>query len=83
MPKTINSLCGAFVAVFALGLLILKLWIRFPLPSFAIFGCAILGAIISAVSRFRLRQKSPWDFVAFTIGGLALIWSIAEYFLPH
>jgi hypothetical protein len=56
MPKTINSLCGAFVAMFALGLLILKLWIRFPLPSFAIFGCAILGAIIPGIL-WRLRLE--------------------------
>ena len=83
MPKTINSLCGPFVAVLAVGLMILKLWIRFPLPSFAIFGCAFLGAVISLVSRFHLRQKSPWDLVAFVIGGLALIWTIAEYALPH
>lgn len=83
MPKTVNSLCGPFVALLAVGLMILKLWIHFPLPSFAIFGCAFLGAIISLVSRFRLRQKSPGDFVAFIIGGLALVWTIAEYVMPH
>jgi hypothetical protein len=83
MPKTVNSLCGPFVAILAVGLMILKLWTRFPLPSFAIFGCAFLGALISLVSRYRLRQKSPWDFVAFGIGGLALAWTLAELLFPH
>ena len=83
MPKTINSYCGAFVALLAVGLLILKLWIPFPLPSFALFGLAFLGSGISLYTRFRLAQKSLWDFVAFGIGGLALIWTLAELLYPH
>jgi len=83
MPKTINSLWGAFVVLFALGLLILKLWIHIPLPSFAVFGLAFLGAGLSLTTRFRLHQKSPWDFVAWTIGGAALIWSALELLFPH
>jgi hypothetical protein len=81
MPKTVNSLCGAFCAVLAAGLLVLKLWLEFPLPSFVLFGLAFLGLGISLFTRFRLHQKSPWDLVAYGVGIFALIWILAESLL--
>jgi len=83
MPVMKRSYYGFLCTVLAVTLLILKILQIFPMMTFTIFGIGFLGLADTLYVRFKLKEKSPLDWITFIVGGLMLIWTIAELVFPH
>lgn len=83
MPVMKRSYYGLLCTILAVLLLILKITRIFPMMTFTIFGIGFLGLADTLYVRFRLKEKNPLDWISFGVGGLMLIWTIAELVFPH
>ena len=83
MPVIRRSTYGFFVLMLFVVLLIWKIAIGLPLMTFAIFGIGFVGLIEVLVVRFYYKEKSKLDILSFVIGGLMIIWVLAEIAFPH
>lgn len=83
MPVMKRSYYGFVCTVLAIVLLILKIARIFPMMTFTIFGIGLLGLADTLYVRFRLKEKSPLDWITFAVGGMMLIWTLSELLFPH
>jgi hypothetical protein len=83
LPKTGLGFTGFWLTCGGALLLLIKIVIGFPIPTFGLFGLVFSGSGISIWAFIRGDRSQLQYLVVLPTLVLALIWTIAEVVWPH
>lgn len=70
-----------FIAL--MGLKVLNVGIRLPLPSPVIAILGIIGFIMGIISVLKFKDRAVFVFLSIFVGLLIIFWGAAEIIFPH